>query len=288
MGLTIKRKQDNRVVKCVLHRIADIPGGVTVSVANLGGSTLFEGTSLCNGTNGLFNVIKTAQVVTDYTGGTSLDVAKGHHFKAGDKITRRGLAVTATISSIDKSNAAKDVIALSAALGANLSAGDCIVLVTTSTVSSKKEAVAYGAVAETNVSSFNVDKGHDFVVGDIIAGKAADKFTGKTITNIDRGNDAYDTITVGANMAVAIADDDVLIAVKAVNDVGATAANQKSFTRTNINYQGDAVAFAGSNEDVESDSNLFVSAWVMGVIRESNAPIVDSAIKAALKGVIYV
>lgn len=47
MSLTIKRKKDNRVVKCILHRVADIPGGVTVSVANLGGSALFGGYTPC-------------------------------------------------------------------------------------------------------------------------------------------------------------------------------------------------------------------------------------------------
>ena len=46
MSLTIKRSKDNRVVKCVLHRVADIPGGVTVHVANLGGSALFEKTEI--------------------------------------------------------------------------------------------------------------------------------------------------------------------------------------------------------------------------------------------------
>ena len=60
MSLTIKRKKDNRVVKCILHRVADIPGGVTVSVANLGGSALFEGTPLAKGANGLYVVCKTA------------------------------------------------------------------------------------------------------------------------------------------------------------------------------------------------------------------------------------
>ena len=49
MALRIQRKKDNRVVKCVLHRVADIPGGVTVKVADLGGNALFEGTPLGNG-----------------------------------------------------------------------------------------------------------------------------------------------------------------------------------------------------------------------------------------------
>ena len=54
MSLVIKRAKDNRVVKCVLHRIADIPGGVTVSIASLGGSALFEGTPLGVGKNGMY------------------------------------------------------------------------------------------------------------------------------------------------------------------------------------------------------------------------------------------
>jgi hypothetical protein len=47
-------------------------------------------------------------------------------------------------------------------------------------------------------------------------------------------------------------------------------------------------AFAGSNEDVVSGNNLFVAAWVIGVLKESNAPVVNDAIKTALKGVAYV
>lgn len=46
MTMQIKRKKDNRVVKCILHRVADIPGGVTVETATLGGKALFEGTPL--------------------------------------------------------------------------------------------------------------------------------------------------------------------------------------------------------------------------------------------------
>ena len=64
MSLIIKRQSDTRVVKSILHRVADIPGGVTVSVATLGGATLFEGTPIGKGADGLFQVIKTAQIVT--------------------------------------------------------------------------------------------------------------------------------------------------------------------------------------------------------------------------------
>ena len=103
MSLTIKRKKDNRVVKCILHRVADIPGGVTVSVANLGGSALFEGTPLAKGSNGLYVVCKTAQVITEATAtATTYEVAKGHHFKVGDRFATaacNGQLITAIESS---------------------------------------------------------------------------------------------------------------------------------------------------------------------------------------------
>ena len=188
MSLTIKRQKDNRVVKCILHRVADSPGGVTVSVANLGGSALYEGTPLAKGSNGLYEVCKTAQVVTAATASaTDYEVAKGHHFKVGDYFAvgnNNGQQITA----IDKSDAAKDVITLGTTLGAAIQAG---------------------------ATAFQ---------------------------------------TTGANKTV----------------------------------KNTPVAIAGSNMDVEANTNLFVDAWVMGVVREANAPAVTDAAKTALKGIIYV
>lgn len=188
MSLTIKRKKDNRVVKCVLHRVADIPGGVTVSVANLGGSVLFEGTPLAVGENGLFVVVKTAQIVTAATAtATTYEVAKGHHFKVGDRFATdacNGQLITA----IDKTDPAKDVITVDTTLGAAITAGKCA-------------------------------------------------FESK-----------------GAN---------------------------KTLKHT-------PVAIAGSNHDVENGDNLFTDAWVIGVVRKSNAPILNDTAEKALKGIVYV
>lgn len=123
--LTIKRAKDNRVVKCVLHRIADIPGGVTVKVAKLGGTALFEGTPLGMGADGLWNVCKTAQVITEANASaTNYEVAKGHHFKVGDRFATADCNGQ-TITSIDKSDPAKDVITVGTTLGATVKAGTC-------------------------------------------------------------------------------------------------------------------------------------------------------------------
>lgn len=188
MALTIKRKKDNRIVKCVLHRVADIPGGVTVSVANLGGSALFEGTPIGKGSNGVFEVCKTAQILTDATAtATTYEVAKGHHFKVGDRFATDG-ANGQSITAIDKSSATKDIIIVGTTLGVAITANTC----------------------------------------------------------------AFESS--GANKTLKV----------------------------------NPIAFAGSNEDVVSGENLFVSAWVIGVVKESNAPIVNATIKTALKGVVYV
>ena len=172
MSLTIKRAKDNRVVKCILHRIADIPGGVTVSVANLGGSSLFEGTPIGKGKNGAFEVCKTAQIITEADAAAkTYEVAKGHHFKVGDRF-----------------DTAKDVITVGTTLGAIVKVGTC----------------------------------------------------------------AFESS--GANKTLKVVP----------------------------------CAIAGSNEDVEQGSNLFVSAWVHAVVRESNAPIVNATIKASIACVSYV
>lgn len=188
MSLTIKRKKDNRVVKCILHRVADIPGGVTVQVANLGGSALFEGTPIGKGSNGLYVVCKTAQVITEATeSATTYEVAKGHHFKVGDRFATAACNGQ-TITAIDKTDAAKDVITVGTTLGAKITAGTC----------------------------------------------------------------AFESS--GANKTLKVTP----------------------------------VAIAGSNYDVEHGDNLFVDAWVIGVVKEANAPAVDNAIKSALKSIVYV
>lgn len=190
MSLTIKRSKDNRVVKCVLHRVADIPGGVGINVVNLGGSAILEGTPLAKGENGLYDVVKTAQVITDAEkGATTIEVAKGHHFVVGDYIAFSSTNKGATITAIDRSNAAKDVITIGTALVAAVKAGACGV------------ATASGSTYEPKAT---------------------------------------------------------------------------------------AVAIAGSNYDVTPNENVFVDAWVIGVVKEGNAPIVNQSIKNALKGVIYV
>ena len=285
--LKITRNSDSRVIKAILHRIADIPGGVTVSVADLGGTALVEGTPICVGSEGLYNVMKTGKVVTEYSSGTSLDIAKGSHFKVGDKIANEAGTVAAAITAIDKTtNTAKDVLTLSGALGATLAVGTKLVLATVTTHGAiEHTAVAYGAFATTTVTSIKVDKGHLLAVGDFLAGTGADPMTGKAITGIDRGNDAYDTIELGAQIGKAIADDETL---KVVTASGGVTVKTFAVADTITKQAGPAVAIVGSNMDVVASDNLFVDAWLIAVVDESNGPAITDAIKAQLSGIKYV
>ena len=284
--LKIERKSDSRVIKAILHRLADIPGGVTVSVATLGGAALQEGTPLCIGSNGLYNVVKTGKVVTAYSSGTSLEIAKGHHFKVGDKIADEGASMHATITAIDKTtNADKDVLTLAEAFSGTLAEGAKLILVTvTENDDVQHGAVVQGAVSATDATSFNVDKGHTLAVGDHVAGTGAESMTGKLITNIDRGNDGYDTITIGTVNAKALADDEELVVVTTLN--GTTAKNFA--VADTIAKQADAIAIAGSNYDVVANDNLFADAWLIAVVKEANGPVITSAIKSQLSGIKYV
>jgi hypothetical protein len=285
--LTVKKNADSRVNKAILHRIADIPGGVTVKTADLGGTALYEGTPLKVGSNGLYEVLKTGKVVTAYTDGTSLEIAKGSHFKVGDKIAPEDASMAATITAIDKTtNTNKDVVTLAAQFGSGLAQNAKLILVTVTTNAAVQHtAVVQGAIIATDATSFKVDKGHMLAVGDYVAGSAADPMTGKEITNIDRGNDGYDTITIGAANGKALADNEVLKVVTASNGV-----TVKTFAvaDTITKQAGSAIAIVGDNHDVVASDNLFVPAWVQAVVKESNAPTITADQKAALKGVQFI
>jgi hypothetical protein len=276
--LKIERNSDSRVIKAILHRIADIPGGVTVNVSDLGGAVLVEGTPLAVGSNGMYNVLKTGKVVTEYVNGTSLEIAKGHHFKVGDKIANEAATMTATITAIDKTtNAAKDVVTLAAQFSAGMAVNAKIILVTTVTDATHTGA-AY-AQAENNTPTVLVKKGHGLVVGDYIKGAT---MTGKLISDINRfSSELYDTITLAANTGAVVAANEALTAVTAGN--GTTVQNYTVITK----QTGTAVAIVGNNEDVAASTNLFVPAWLIAVVDESNGPVVTDTIKAQLSGIKY-
>jgi hypothetical protein len=66
--LTIEKKKDERVTRAFTHKLADIPDGITVSVNDLAGKVLFEGTPVGGkDTGGLYHVVKTATLAANVT-----------------------------------------------------------------------------------------------------------------------------------------------------------------------------------------------------------------------------
>ena len=119
MGLTIKRKEDKRVVHACTHNLADIPNGVTVKSAELvSGSILKEGTAIGKGSDGLYHVEKTALVVEAVAAsGTSVKIAKGSHFKVGDFVMSSVNGKAYAITAIDTTNATYDTVTIGTAIG---------------------------------------------------------------------------------------------------------------------------------------------------------------------------
>jgi len=121
MSLKIKRQSDTRIVHACTHNVADIPNGVTVKSAELiPGTILKEGTAIGLGADGLYHVVKTAKV-TEAVGssGTSIKVAKGHHFKAGDYVMSALNGKAYAITAIDTtSEATYDTITIGTTIGA--------------------------------------------------------------------------------------------------------------------------------------------------------------------------
>lgn len=129
MGLKIDRKKDNRVISAFTHKIADIPGGINVSVADLTQRILKEGTPVGKDSNGLYHVVKVAILsATASNTTTTYTVAKGHNFKVGDVIMLGTAKKAYTITAItnNSSDANSDDLTVGTTLGVAASKGDAI------------------------------------------------------------------------------------------------------------------------------------------------------------------
>lgn len=292
MSLKIETATAPREVNPIAQNLGDIPGGMTLKPDNMGGEIVYAGSPLCRtytsgSLDGMVEVVKTAEVQANYTSGTSLKVKKGHHFVVGDGIAQEGMTASDTITKIDKTTSEDyDTFTIAGTIGAAL-AGVVIVQVTID-ATVKHTAKAYGAISAANVTTINVDKGHNIVVGDFLAGAtdASDPMTGKVVTDINYNSSLlYDTITIGAANVKAIADDEVLTTVKAADNSPATASNIKTYTEF-VKTQGEAIGMAGSSCAV--DSNEFIPVILAGVVKEAACPPLTAAIKAELSNINFV
>ena len=125
MSMTVKRRKDTRTPRVFMHKIADIRGGVSVNVTELGCDYLPEGTVLSAPVSGVCHVVKRATLTAEATNSdTTYKVAKGHPFIVGDVVMLATNAKAYAITAIDNSNSGYDVITVGTTLGAAASIGD--------------------------------------------------------------------------------------------------------------------------------------------------------------------
>lgn len=101
--------------------ILEVPGGGLLKDA---GYNVVETTPIGRAVDGKYQVIKNAKVVTKYTTGTTLEVAKGSGIATNDFIAFGGMAVKVT--EVNTSNADKDVLTISALTGKTIEVGQSV------------------------------------------------------------------------------------------------------------------------------------------------------------------
>lgn len=115
--MTVKRRRDDRTPRVLMHRVADVRGGVSVNVTELGGDYLREGAVLSAPVDGICHVVKVVQVAAAVeAAATTVKVSKFHNFKVGDAVLSTTGGVAVTIKAIEEGKT-YDTLTLSAALG---------------------------------------------------------------------------------------------------------------------------------------------------------------------------
>lgn len=160
---TITRKSDSRVLRAFVHKLADIPNGVTVATTELvNGGILPEGAIVGkDSSTGVYHLIKTAVLAANAANdATTYTVKKGHHFKVGDFISagigKKAYAITAIAT--NSGDATCDDLTVGTTLGVAISAGEAIVQAAaqaTGNTSALKYAAPYAVVGD----SYNVVAG---------------------------------------------------------------------------------------------------------------------------------
>lgn len=157
----IQQKKNDRVVRCFTHKLADIAGGVNIATSDLTQDTLPEAVAIGKDTNGLFHVVKTAELAANATSSaTTYTVKKGHNFKVGDFVMLATGAKSYAITAIttNSGNSAYDDITVGTTLGKAATAGESIMQANAE--SSSASAFKYAPVALTG-EGYDVKQGQN-------------------------------------------------------------------------------------------------------------------------------
>lgn len=121
----VRKSKDTKAPKVLMHKIADVRGGVSLDTSAMIGEVIMEGAIIATNA-GKYVLLPTAKVVEAVTSsGKVIKVAKNHGFKANDFVTAGENAVASKINTIDSSNKAYDVLNVATAIGA-LNIGDAV------------------------------------------------------------------------------------------------------------------------------------------------------------------
>lgn len=116
--MTVKRRRDDNFTRVIVHKVADIRGGVSVDTKELGGNILLEGTPLSAPVNGVCHAVKIARVVGDVGAAEkSVKIAKGHNLRVDDVVMVDEAKVATKITKIDNEAKDYDTITIKGALG---------------------------------------------------------------------------------------------------------------------------------------------------------------------------
>ena len=126
--MTVTRRKDTRTPRVFMHKTADIRGGVSVKVSELGGDFLNEGAVLSAPDNGICHVVKIAVLSAEATtAATDIKVNKGHNFKVGDFVMADEGGKAYAITEITTTEKTHDTIKVGTTLGVNIKKGGFII-----------------------------------------------------------------------------------------------------------------------------------------------------------------
>lgn len=124
--MTVTRRKDTRTPRVFMHKTADIRGGVSVKVSELGGDFLNEGAVLSAPDNGICHVVKIAVLSAEATA-TDIKVNKGHNFKVGDFVMADEGGKAYAITEITTTEKTHDTIKVGTTLGVKIEKGGFII-----------------------------------------------------------------------------------------------------------------------------------------------------------------
>lgn len=156
--MTVTRRKDTRTPRVFMHKTADIRGGVSVKVSELGGDFLNEGAVLSAPDNGICHVVKIAVLSAEATeSATDIKVNKGHNFKVGDFIMADEGGKACAITSITTTEKTHDTINVQTTLGVKIEKGGFIIEAAAETSKLKYTPLSLVGTGKPIVQNSNLD-----------------------------------------------------------------------------------------------------------------------------------